>query len=53
MVDRFVFPMLIVEDGAIVAQAQSLTDYGENKIVDALFRGRALSAPLEVEAREG
>lgn len=26
-------------------QAQSLTDYGENKIVDALFRGQALGAP--------
>ncbi len=26
-------------------QAQSLTDYAENKIVDAVFRGQALGAP--------
>lgn len=29
----------------MAAQAQSLTDYGENAIVDALFRGQALGAP--------
>lgn len=27
------------------AQAADLTDYGENKITDALFRGQALGAP--------
>lgn len=29
----------------ITAAAQSLTDYAENKLVDAVFRGQALDAP--------
>ena len=29
----------------LAAQAQALTDYAENKLVDAVFRGQALGAP--------
>lgn len=31
--------------GYQAAQAQSLTDYAENKLIDAVFRGQALGAP--------
>lgn len=41
---RFVFAFSLAF-AAFGAQAQALTDYAENKIIDALFRGQSLGAP--------
>jgi hypothetical protein len=44
MMKRLILTILLVV-AALAAQAASISDYGENKLVDALVRGQSIGAP--------